>query len=62
MKTSVIEVRDMLSVLSVAGVEERIGDVPGFVVAYGGASRSVVHGNAFDTRHIANPLFQAGHA
>ena len=29
MKTSVIEVRDMLSVLSVAGVEERIGTVPG---------------------------------
>jgi len=29
MKTSVIEVRDMLSVLSVTGVEKRIGDVPG---------------------------------
>ena len=29
MKTSVIEVRDMLSVLSVQGVEERIGEVPG---------------------------------
>ncbi len=29
MKTSVIEVHDMLSVLSVRGVEERIGDVPG---------------------------------
>ncbi len=29
MKTSVIEVRDMLSVLSVVGVEKRIGDVPG---------------------------------
>ena len=29
MKTSVIEVRDMLSVLSVSGVEKRIGDVPG---------------------------------
>ena len=29
MKTSVIEVRDMLSVLSVLGVEKRIGDVPG---------------------------------
>ena len=29
MKTSVIEVRDMLSVLSVTGVEERIGKVPG---------------------------------
>ena len=29
MKTSVIAVRDMLSVLSVAGVERRIGEVPG---------------------------------
>ena len=29
MKTSVIEVRDMLSVLSVSGVEERVGAVPG---------------------------------
>ena len=29
MKTSVIEVHDMLSVLSVPGVEERIGKVPG---------------------------------
>jgi P-type Cu2+ transporter len=29
MKTSVMEVRDMLSVLSVQGVEDRIGDVPG---------------------------------
>ena len=29
MKTSVMDVRDMLSVLSVAGVEERIGAVPG---------------------------------
>ena len=29
MKTSVIDVRDMLSVLSVLGVEERIGEVPG---------------------------------
>lgn len=29
MKTSVIDVRDMLSVLSVVGVEQRIGEVPG---------------------------------
>ena len=29
MKTSVLEVRDMLSVLSVLGVEKRIGEVPG---------------------------------
>jgi Cu2+-exporting ATPase len=29
MKTSVMNARDMLSVLSVVGVEERIGEVPG---------------------------------
>ena len=29
MKTSVVEVHDMLSVLSVDGVEKRIGEVPG---------------------------------
>jgi len=29
MKTSVMEVHDMLSVLSVDGVEQRIGEVPG---------------------------------
>ena len=29
MKTSVMDVRDMLSVLSVVGIEERIGEVPG---------------------------------
>ena len=29
MKTSVMDVRDMLSVLSVAGVEQRIAEVPG---------------------------------
>ena len=29
MKTSVFEVRDMLSVFSILGVERRIGEVPG---------------------------------
>ena len=33
MKTSVIEMRDMLSVLTVAEVEQRIGDVPGVASA-----------------------------
>ena len=33
MKTSVIEVHDMLSVLSVDGVERRIGEVPGVASA-----------------------------
>ncbi|NOT39530.1 MAG: cation transporter [Alphaproteobacteria bacterium] len=44
MKTSVIEVRDMLSVLSVLGVEKRIGEVPGVesvTVNFAGASATV---------------------
>ena len=46
MKTSVIEVRDMLSVLSVQGVEERIGEVPGVesvTVNYAAGSATVRH-------------------
>ena len=40
-----------------------IGDLePGFVVAHRGASRGVIHCNAFDTRHLANPLFHFVHA
>ena len=44
MKTSVIEVHDMLSVLSVDEVEKRIGDVPGVesvTVNYAGGSATV---------------------
>lgn len=44
MKTSEIEVRDMLSVLSVQGVESRIGEVPGVesvTVNYAGGSATV---------------------
>ena len=44
MKTSEIEVRDMLSVLSVQGVETRIGEVPGVesvTVNYAGGSATV---------------------
>src|SRR3990172_5925449 len=44
MKTSVIEVHDMLSVLSVDEVEKRIGEVPGVesvTVNYAGASATV---------------------
>ena len=44
MKTSVIEVRDMLSVLSVDEVEKRIGEVPGVesvTVDYAAASATV---------------------
>ena len=44
MKTSVMEVRDMLSVLSVDEVEQRIGDVPGVesvTVNFAGANATV---------------------
>ena len=44
MKTSVIEVHDMLSVLSVTGVEEQIGKVPGVesvTVNFAGGSATV---------------------
>lgn len=44
MKTSEIEIRDMLSVLSVQGVETRIGEVPGVesvTVNYAGGSATV---------------------
>ncbi|WP_293681721.1 heavy metal translocating P-type ATPase [uncultured Phenylobacterium sp.] len=44
MKTSVIQVRDMLSVLSVAGIEKRIGEVPGVesvTVNHAGGSATV---------------------
>ena len=46
MKTSVIEVRDMLSVLSVQGVEDRIGEVPGVesvTVNYAAGNATVRH-------------------
>jgi Cu2+-exporting ATPase len=55
MKTSVIEVRDMLSVLSVLGVEKRVGEVPGVesvTVNYAAGSATVRYD---ETRlHIAD--------
>jgi Cu2+-exporting ATPase len=51
MKTSVIEVRDMLSVLSVDAVEKRIGEVPGIesvTVNYAAGNATV----RFDETHI----------
>jgi len=48
MKTSVIDVRDMLSVLSVQGVEVRIGEVPGV------ESVTVNHAAATATEQKAN--------
>ena len=34
----------------------------GFVVTHRGASRGVIYGNAFDARHLANPLFHSNYA
>ena len=61
MKTSVIEVRDMLSVLSVAGVEERIGNVPGVesvTVNYAAGSATVRYD---ETRLAAGDIKAAVH-
>ena len=35
---------------------------PGFVVAHGGVSRSEIDGNAFNTWHFTNPLFDSDNA
>ena len=61
MKTSVIEVRDMLSVLSVLGVEERIGEVPGVesvTVNYAAGSATVRYD---ETRLAAGDIKAAVH-
>ena len=61
MKTSVIEVRDMLSVLSVAGVEERINNVPGVesvTVNYAAGSATVRYD---ETRLAAGDIKAAVH-
>jgi Cu2+-exporting ATPase len=58
MKTSVIEVRDMLSVLSVLGVEKRIGEVPGVesvTVNYAAGSATVRYN---ETRQVTVPLVE----
>ena len=63
MKTSVIEVRDMLSVLSVVGVEKRIGAVPGVesvTVDYAGGSATVRYDESrLDLADIKSDVRQA---
>jgi len=48
---------------ALSNVRPDIGDIEsGFVVAHCGASRGVVHSDALNTRHLANPLFHSIHA
>ena len=55
MKTSAIKVRGMLSVMSVLGVEKRIGDVPGvesITVNYAAGSATV----RYDETRLGSPI------
>jgi copper chaperone CopZ len=65
MKTSVIEVRDMLSVLSVLGVEKRIGEVPGVesvTVNYAAGSATVRYDETrLDIADIKSAVRQSGY-
>jgi len=65
MKTSVIEVHDMLSVLSVDGVEKRIGDVPGVesvTVNYAAGSATVRYDETrLDIADIKSAVRQSGY-
>ena len=65
MKTSVIEVRDMLSVLSVAGVEQRIGKVPGVesaTVNFAGGTATVRYDETrLDIADIRSDVRQSGY-
>ena len=64
MKTSVMEVHDMLSVLSVDGVEKRIGEVPGVesvTVTYAAGSASVRYDETrVDIPDIKSAVRQSG--
>ena len=64
MKTSVMEVQDMLSVLSVQGVEERIGKVPGVesvTVNYAAGSATVRYDETrLDLHDIRSDVRQSG--
>lgn len=66
MKTSVIEVHDMLSVLSVDGVEQRIGAVPGVesvTVNFAAASATVRYDETrLDIADIKSGVRQGGFA
>ena len=65
MKTSVIEIRDMLSVLSVAGVEERIGKVGGVesvTVNYAAGNATVRYDETrLDIADIKSDVRQSGY-
>jgi copper chaperone CopZ len=65
MKTSVIEVHDMLSVLSVLGVENRIGEVPGVesvTVNYAAGSATVRYDETrLDIGDIRSAVRQSGY-
>ena len=65
MKTSVIHVRDMLSVLSVSGVEKRIGEVPGVesvTVNFAAGSATVRYDETrLDVADIKAIVHQRGH-
>ena len=66
MKTSVIEVHDMLSVLSVSGVEKRIGEVPGVesvTVNYAAGSATVRYDETrLEIADIRSAVRQSGYA
>ena len=66
MKTSVIDVRDMLSVLSVVGVEERIGKVPGVesvTLNFAAASATVRYDETrLDVADLKSAVRQGGYA
>lgn len=65
MKTSVMEVRDMLSVLSVVAVETRIGEVPGVesvTVNYAAGNATVRYDETrLDVADIKSAVRQSGH-
>ncbi|MBC8086674.1 MAG: heavy-metal-associated domain-containing protein, partial [Phycisphaerae bacterium] len=65
MKTSVIQVHDMLSVLSVDGVEERIGEVPGVesvTVNYAAGSATVRYDETrLEAADIKSAVRQSGY-
>ena len=65
MKTSVLEVHDMLSVLSVDGVEKRIGEVPGVesvTVNFAAGSATVRYDETrLEITDIKSAVPQSGH-
>ena len=64
MKTSVIEVHDMLSVLSVDGVEQRIGEVPGVesvTVNFAAGTATVRYETRLEIADIKSAVRQSGH-